>query len=514
VEPGPRRKAVVASVMLGMFLAALEATAVAAAMPTVVGDLGGVGRYSWVFSAYLLTTTATVPLYGKLADLFGRRRIYAVAVVLFCLGSALSGAAHSIVQLILFRALQGLGAGGVMPVAVTVIGDIFNLEERGRMQGLFSAVWGTSSLIGPALGGVVTDLLSWRWVFYLNIPFGIASAVLLVLTLPERTEEARERRLDLVGVASLIVAVTLLLFALLEGGGLWGWTGGPTLALFAASLAAALLFVRQERHAVEPMLPVELFRNRLVGLAAAGSVGVGAIIYTASAYVPMFGQGVLRGTALDAGLLLAPVSVGWPLASALSGRLILPVGYRRLLLAGGALAIAGTALLASVDASSGRLHVMVAMLILGLGLGSTSTPQIVAVQSAVSWRSRGAATSSLQFFRAIGGAVAVAAFGALLNARLRGAFGTATVGASDAGALLDPKARSGLSPAALDHLSGALLSSLQPVYLGLVVVAACVLVVAVAFPRGSARSQAHAEQLAGREQAGEGGSPEGPDSQR
>jgi len=504
VEAGPRRKLVVASVMLGMFLAALEATAVAAAMPTVVGELGGVGRYSWVFSAYLLTTTATVPLYGKLADLFGRRKVYAVAVALFCLGSAFSGASRSIVQLIVFRAVQGLGAGGVMPVAVTVIGDIFDLEERGRMQGLFSAVWGTSSLVGPALGGVVTDLLSWRWVFYLNIPFGISSAVLLALTLPEDGEETRDRRLDLVGVASLITAVTLLLFALLEGGALWGWAGPQTLGLFAASGAAALLFVRQERRAAEPMLPVELFRSRLIGLAAVGSVGVGAIIYTASAYVPMFGQGVLRGTALDAGLLLAPVSVGWPIASALGGRLILSVGYRRLVITGGCLAVVGTGLLAAVDAASGRLEVMVAMLVLGLGLGLTSTPQIVAVQSAVPWRSRGAATSSLQFFRAIGGAVAVAAFGALLNARLRLALGTATLGHAGADALLDPHARSGLGPEALAHLSSALLSSLQPIYRGLVAVAAGVLVVAIAFPAGSARSHALAEQTAGA--TGRGGS--------
>jgi len=216
----------------------------------------------------------------------------------------------------------------------------------------------------------------------------------------------------------------------------------------------------------------------------------------------VFGQGVLRGTALDAGLLLAPVSIGWPIASAISGRLILPIGYRRLLMAGGCLAVVGTSLLASVDAASGRLGVMTAMLVLGLGLGLTSTPQIVAVQSAVSWRSRGAATSSLQFFRAIGGAVAVAAFGALLNARLRFSLGTATVADAGADALLDPRTRVGLAPEALEHLSGALLSSLQPIYFGLVFVAAGLLVVAVAFPRGSARSQAHAEQGEQMEQRG------------
>lgn len=492
MEPGPRRRLVTASVMLGMFLAALEATAVAAAMPTVVGELGGMGRYSWVFSAYLLATTATVPLYGKLADLYGRRKIYAVAVALFCLGSALSGAARSIVQLILFRALQGLGAGGVMPVAVTVIGDIFDLEERGRMQGLFSAVWGTSSLVGPALGGLVTDLLSWRWVFYLNIPFGVASAALLALTLPERAER-RERTLDLVGVASLMAAVTLLLTALLEGVELWGWSDLRTLGLAVGAVAAAALFLRQERRAAEPMLPVELIRSRLVALAAAGSVGVGAVIYAASAFVPIFGQGVLRGTALDAGLLLAPVSVGWPIASALAGRWILTVGYRRLMMMGGALAVVGAGLLARVDAASGRLDVMIATLILGAGLGFSSTPQIVSVQSAVPWRRRGAATGALQFFRSIGGAVTVAAFGTLLNARLRHSLGIGTVDAANADALLDPRARAALDPGTLDRLSAALLEGLGPVYLGMVVLAAGMLVAAFAFPRGSARSQAHAE---------------------
>jgi len=492
LEPGPRRRLVTASVMLGMFLAALEATAVAAAMPTVVGELGGMGRYSWVFSAYLLTSTATVPLYGKLADLYGRRKIYGIAVVFFCLGSALSGAAHSIVQLILFRALQGIGAGGVMPVAITVIGDIFDLEERGRMQGLFSAVWGTSSLVGPALGGLVTDLLSWRWVFYLNIPFGIASAVLLALTLPERAER-RERTLDLVGVASLVAAVTLLLVALLEGVELWGWSDPRTLGLAAGAVAAAALFLRQERRAAEPMLPVELIRSRLVALAAAGSVGVGAVIYAASAFVPMFGQGVLRGTALDAGLLLAPVSVGWPIASTLAGRWILTVGYRRLLMAGGVLAVVGAGLLTRLDATSGHLDVMIATLILGAGLGFSSTPQIVSVQSAVPWRRRGAATSALQFFRSIGGAVTVAAFGTLLNARLRVSLGTETVGAANADALLDPRARAGLDPGLLDRLSGALLDGLGPVFVGMVVLAVGMLVVAFAFPRGSARSQAHSE---------------------
>lgn len=490
MEPGRRRQLVTASLMLGLFLGALEATAVAAAMPTVIGELGGVARYSWVFSAYLVAATATVPLYGKLSDRYGRRFLYAVAVGLFCLGSALSGAAASLPQLIAFRALQGLGAGGVFPVTITVIGDIFNLEERGRMQGLFAGVWGVSSLIGPALGGVITDLLSWRWVFYLNVPFGIASAVILVLYLEERLEP-REHRLDLLGMAALVATVTLLLFGLLEGSGLWGWADPRTATILLAATAAGALFVRQERRAREPMLPIELLRSRLVGLGAALSAGLGAIIYSLSAYVPMYGQGVLQGTAIDAGLLLAPTSIGWPLASTLAGRLLLRVGYRPLLIFGGVVATGGTAgLVLAATRGGGRPPLMVAMFVIGFGLGFVNTPHLVAVQTAAAWRVRGAATSALQFFRSISGAVAVALFGALLNRRMAAALAGVPLAAGDTEALLDPALRAGLPEATTTALAGALRSGLLPIYTGLVVLAAALFVVALAFPRGSARSLA------------------------
>lgn len=490
MEPGRRRQLVTASLMLGLFLGALEATAVAAAMPTVVGELGGVARYSWVFSAYLVAATATVPLYGKLSDRYGRRVLYAVAVGLFCLGSALSGAATSLPQLIAFRALQGLGAGGVFPVTVTVIGDIFDLEERGRMQGLFAGVWGVSSLIGPALGGVITDLLSWRWVFFLNVPFGIASAVILVLHLDERLEP-REHRLDLLGMAALVASVTLLLFGILEGNGLWGWADPRTVGLLVAAAAAGALFVRQERRAREPMLPIELLRSRLVALGAALSAGLGAIIYSLSAYVPMYGQGVLQGTAIDAGLLLAPTSIGWPLASTLAGRLLLRVGYRPLLIVGGVVATGGSAgLVAAAAWSAGRLPLMVAMFVIGFGLGLVNTPHLVAVQTAASWRVRGAATSALQFFRSIAGAIAVALFGALLNRRMAAALADVPMAPGDTEALLDPALRAGLPEGTATALSEALRSGLLPIYAGLIVLAVALFLVALAFPRGSARSLA------------------------
>lgn len=477
-----------------MFLAALEATAVGTAMPTAVGELGGVARYSWVFSAYLLTSTTTVPLYGKLADLYGRRVIYNAAVVLFLGGSALSGMATTFDQLILYRAVQGLGAGGVMPVAVTLIGDIFTLQERGRMQGLFSGVWGVSSLAGPAVGGLVTDLLSWRWIFYLNIPFGIASSVLLILYLEEEPGP-REHRLDIAGTLILTAAITLLLVGLLEGSENWGWADGRTLGLVFGAVAGLGLFIRQERRAPEPMLPLDLFRDPVIAVASAGSVLVGALLFTASAYVPMYAQGVLGGTALDAGLTLAPVSIGWPIASTLAGRLLLRFGYRPLTILGGAVALVGAVMLAAIGEDSGRTALMAAMLVTGTGLGFMATPYLVAVQNAVPWRRRGVATSSQQFFRTIGGALSVAALGALLNARLGATLGRA----ADPNAALDPALRAALSPSALGALVSALAHALDGVYTAFAAIALAGFVIALLFPGGSAEALAHEPGRDGRD---------------
>ncbi len=488
MQPGRERRLVTAGILLGMFLAALEATAVATAVPTAVGELGGVSRYSWVFSIYLLTSTTTVPLFGKLADLYGRKRTYQVAVAFFLVGSALSGLSRSFVQLVIFRAIQGLGAGGVMPVAITVIGDIYKLEERGRVQGAFSGVWALASLIGPLLGGVITDALSWRWIFYLNVPFGLLSAWMLQRWL--REEKARtEHRLDVLGTVSLTAAVTLLLLALIEGPESWGWSDPRTLALLAGSAAGLAVFFWQERRAPEPMLPLDLFRNRLIAVASAGNVLLGALLFSITAYVPMFGQGVLGGTAVDAGTILAPILIGWPIASTLAGRMLLKVGYRAMSTGGAILGVAGSLLLVRAAAATSRLEIMAAMLIIGLGLGFVSMPYLLGVQSAVPWQRRGVATSSVQFFRNIGGALAVAALGALLNARLQAVAGPG----ADANAVLDPALRASVAPATLDHLTAALLHGLQAVFVALAVLSVIGLVVAVLFPRGSAREQMYRE---------------------
>ena len=489
MEPGRQRKLVTSAVLLGMFLAALEATAVAAAVPTAVGELGGVSRYSWVFAVYLLTSTTTVPLFGKLADLYGRKKTYQWAVFFFLLGSALCGVARTFTQLILFRAIQGLGAGGVMPVAITITGDIYKLEERGRIQGLFSAVWALASLTGPLVGGLITDALSWRWIFYLNVPFGLVSAWMLQRYLHE--EKARtEHKLDILGTVSLTAAVTLLLLALIEGPEAWGWADARTLGILAGSAVGLAVFFWQERRAPEPMLPLDLFQNRLIAVASLGNVLLGALLFAITAYVPMFAQGVLGGTAVDAGTILTPILIGWPIASTIAGRLLMRVGYRSMSICGGVMVVAGALMLARTGAGTTRIEVMAAMLIIGLGLGFLSMPYMLGVQNAVPWNRRGVATSSVQFFRNIGGAVAVAALGALMSSRLERMAGRGI----DVNAALDPALRSRLAPQALHQLTSALLHGLQAVFIALAALSVASLGVALLFPRGSTRSLTYQER--------------------
>ncbi|HSU84411.1 MAG TPA: MDR family MFS transporter [Thermoanaerobaculia bacterium] len=486
MQPGRERRLVTSAILLGMFLAALEATAVATAVPTAVGELGGVAHYSWVFSAYLLTSTTTVPLFGKLADLFGRKRTYLWSVAIFLLGSALCGFARSFPQLILFRAIQGLGAGGVSPVATTIVGDIYTLEERGRIQGIFSGIWAMASLVGPLLGGLLTDHLSWRWIFYLNIPFGLLSAVMLQRWMREESRRT-EHRLDILGTVSLTTAVTLLLLALLEGPGTWGWGDIRTLGLLAGSAAGLAVFVWQERRAPEPMLPLDLFQNRLIAVASVGNFLIGALLYSVTAYVPMFGQGVLGGSAVKAGSILAPILLGWPIASTLAGRLLLKIDYRPLTIFGSLTVLTGASLLARTNAETTGSWIMLSMMITGFGLGFLSMPYLLGVQNAVPWRRRGVATSSVQFFRNVGGAISVAALGALLNARLQAIAGPGV----DANAVLEPAKRARLAtldPGALHRLTSALLHGLQGTFVAIAALSAVFLLTALLFPRGSARS--------------------------
>ncbi|HEY7356338.1 MAG TPA: MFS transporter, partial [Ktedonobacterales bacterium] len=321
------RRIVTIAVMLGTALSALDVTVVSAAMPTIVGHLGGLSLYPWIFSSYLLASTITVPLYGKLADLYGRKRIYAISAILFLIGSGLCGAATSMPQLILFRVVQGLGAGGVQPMTFTIIGDIYSVEQRGKVQGLFSGVWGVSSVVGPLVGGVITQYISWRGIFYINLPFGLLSIVLLWVYLHEQLER-RRTRIDYLGAALLAVGITALLLGIQEGGVDFPWNSAPILGLLALAVICLALFVWQEFRAPEPMLPPRLIRQGIIAVSTLGALLLGTLIVVIPSYLPLYVQGVEGGTALIAGIALAPMMILWPGGSYFCGVLVLRVGYR------------------------------------------------------------------------------------------------------------------------------------------------------------------------------------------
>src|ERR687889_143611 len=417
--------------LVGTFLAALDATVVGTAMPTVIGDLGGLELYPWAFASYLLAATVTGPIFGKLSDTYGRKPVYLAGIFLFLLGSVLAGTSQSMAALIFFRTIQGLGAGAVQPVAITIVGDIFELEARARIQGLFGAVWGISAVVGPAAGGFITDLISWRWVFYVNVPFGIIAAVLLAATLTESFER-HERSPDYLGTALLTGGLVAVLLALLGGG---GEPSAATLALFLGGLIVLGLFLLVERRAADPVVPLDLFAERIIAVSAAGNVAMGGVLLGVSVYVPLFVQGALGGTAITAGAAVASLSIGWPVGSFVGGRLLLLTGYRTTLLLGSALLSLGSALCVPMDSGTSLSYVVGVVVVIGLGLGFSSTSYLVSVQNAVPWRRLG-----------------VAVMGAFLNAslgeRYRAAVDRAASGdaglrrlLSDPNALLQPAVR-------------------------------------------------------------------------
>ncbi len=500
------------ALMLGMSLASLDTTIVGTAMPSIVGKLGGITLYSWVFSVYLLTSTTTVPIYGKLADLFGRKPLFLFGVTVFLIGSIASGAAQSMEQLIVFRAIQGLGAGAVLPIVLTIIGDIFALEERARVQGLFSGVWALSSIVGPALGGLIVDHFSWRWVFYINIPFGLLSAFLLIISFKEKVER-KKLSLDYIGTLTLTGGIVALLFALLEGGTNWAWNSLQSIALFALAALLLILFLYQERRAPEPILPLTLFKNRIIAISSIGGVILGVIMFGITSYIPLFVQGVKGGTATSAGVTLGPLLIAWPISSTLSGKIILRFGYRFTAVMGGFFAAIGVGMVTLFQMDTGLPFIIAAMAVIGTGLGLMSTSFVIAVQNAVPWNLRGVATASTQFFRTIGGTVGVAVMGTILNVQmalhLKPVFASYSdvlahlpKGIAPSNVLLTPGLRETLPIDLLTQLQAALAQSLFWIYMLMFIFALIGLATMFLLPGGRAEQYSYKAEAEDSAQSG------------
>jgi MFS family permease len=423
-EPQPprfdpqRRTAVLAALLLVTAVAAFEGTVVSTAMPTIIGDLSGLSLYSWVFSIYLLTSTVTMPLYGRLADLHGRRRVLLVSIVLFLVGAGACASARSMPQLIAARALQGLGAGGLLPVALTVSGDLFSLRERARVQGLFSAIWGTSALIGPIIGAGLTLAFGWRSIFSIILPLGIV-AFALVLTQMRETRSGPVESFDWAGGLTLALGITALLFATLQRTGDQNLSTGVRLGLLAAGLAMLAFFGWLQARAEHPLIPPALFARRETAAPYIAGALFGTTIFGVDTFVPLFVQGARGGTAAAAGAVVTPVLLMWAFSSALAARAIVAFGFRRTARFGGVLIFCGfVGLVACVKADAGVLWISAVCLLIGAGLGPSSMTQVLAIQQAVREQERGVATALVPFFRALGGSLGVGALGALLAAGL------------------------------------------------------------------------------------------------
>jgi EmrB/QacA subfamily drug resistance transporter len=416
-------------VLMVMLLASLDQTIVSTAMPRVIAELQGFDRYTWVSTAYLLTSTVTVPIYGKLSDLFGRKPIFLFGVVVFLIGSALSGAAQDMNQLIAFRALQGFGAGALMPIAIAIVADLFTPRERGKWQGLTGAVWGFSAIIGPTLGGWITQNASWRWVFYVNIPIGIAALLVLIFLMPWLRSASRKVSIDYIGAALLVVGTVPALLGFTWAGSQYAWLSPQIIGLFAGALVALTTFViyeaRLERLGGQPIIEPSLFKNSIFTVSTIVTVIFGMALFGSIFFIPLFAQGVVGTSATNSGLILTPLMLTLIVGSVLSGQLVSRLGkYKWIAITGMVISVVGSLLLLRLDVNATNSDVLIAMLVLGLGMGFGMSLYTLIVQNALPQKI-GQATSALVFFRSIGGTIGLAAMGSLMTSAYLPAFKSA-----------------------------------------------------------------------------------------
>ena len=482
-----QRRWILAALMMTMMLAAMDTTIVSTAIPQIVGDLGGFALFSWVFSIYLLAQTVTIPIYGKLADIFGRKPILIVGTLIFLAGSVASAFAWSMVTLIVFRGLQGLGAGSIMATVNTLAGDLYSVRERARIEGWLSSVWGVAAIVGPTLGGAFAEYASWRWIFLINLPVGAVALTLMVRYLHEQAPHHRHS-IDYLGAALMLLAGGTLIFGLLQGGQAWPWFSAPTVAVLAVAVLLVAATVWRERSAREPIMPSWLWRHRVLAGSNLAMVGMGLVMMGPNTYLPTFGQSVLGLGAIAAGFLLASMSIGWPVASSLSGRLYLRIGFRDTALSGGVLMVLAAIGFLLVPYPGSLFPLLIDQMLLGAGFGLLSTPLLVGVQSTVTWRDRGVVTGANIFSRYLGQSLGAALFGAVFNNAMAHQLSSAPSSLrgslprnvdSVIGALEGHR----LAGAADDYLRRAMYAATHHVYAGAVIVALLTVAVVLLAPR-------------------------------
>ncbi|SFI37512.1 drug resistance transporter, EmrB/QacA subfamily [Paenibacillus sp. UNC496MF] len=481
---------IVTGLMLGLLLGSLDQTIVSTAMPHVIAELNGFNLYSWVFTIYMLTSTTAVPIFGKLADLFGRRLVYLIGMGLFLIGSALCGLSHDMTQLIVFRAIQGIGAGALMPIAMTIIGDIFPPDRRGKMQGIFGAVFGLSSVIGPAVGGFIVDHLAWQWIFYINLPFGIFAAIILSIALKESKSDEK-KAIDWGGAATLTGAIVAFLLAIEMGGsggssegGMthYAWSSPQILGLFGASLVLILLFLWIESKVKEPIIPLKLFGNRAISVSSIVGFLMGMGMFGAITYIPLFSQAVIGTSASNSGYILTPLMLSLILSSIIGGRLIMKLSYRTIVMTSMAIMTVGYLFMSQMTVNTSSFELILYMIIIGFGMGALMPVLTIAAQSAVGHELRGVATSTTQFTRSIGGTVGVAIMGVMMSSKMTDGIGGLQSQFKDIPedqlstlanpqALLQPEVKAQVPPKLLEALQHILSNAVTSVFvIGIVVV--------------------------------------------
>ncbi|MDL4843058.1 MDR family MFS transporter [Aquibacillus rhizosphaerae] len=481
------RPLVLSALVIAMFMAAIEGTIVATAMPNIVGDLGGFSYYSWVFSAFLLMQAVTTLIYGKLSDLFGRKPIFVFGVIIFLIGSFLCGIATTMTMLVIFRIIQGIGAGAIHPIVTTIVGDMYTMEERAKVQGYLASVWGISSVLGPLAGGFIIQYVDWAWIFWMNIPLGIIGIFGVVLFLHEEVT-TEKKSIDYIGSSLSFITISSLIIVLVQGGVAWSWISPQILLLLTTFIISLILFIWQEKRTIAPMMPLHLWKNKLITIANLATLTSGMIIIGLSSFLPTYVQTVMGHSAIVAGFTLCTLSVGWPIAATIAGHLVLKIGFRPTAILGGTFLLIGGILFLFLDPTKGPIYAGFSSFVVGIGMGLSSTTFIVSIQNSVSWKIRGVATSLNMFMRIIGSALGAAILGGVLNTRLQQVLvkNSTVVGGnlelSSPDVLLDETARNTLSPEVLDILSNSLNQGLHAVFIGLFIIAVITFTITIFFP--------------------------------